>query len=318
MENQTAQRISSAQHILIICHISPDGDAIGSLLGLGLALQKSGRSVAMACADPVPEQCRHLAHWESITQAPRGSFDLIVSLDCGDLKRLGLAYDAQAFAGIPIVNIDHHTTNVQFGALNWVDPTAAATSQMVFGLLRAMNVPLDVDIATCLLNGILTDTIGFRTSGTTPEVMQVAIELMDAGASLSALTDRIFNHRPLGTIRMWSRALQEIHLDDRIVWSQITQDMRQSVGLSLDGVSGLVSFLSTADEADIAVVFDELAGGEIKVSMRAVPGCDVSQVALALGGGGHAQAAGCTIPGPLETARSQVLSMLRQSRNPRV
>jgi len=314
MENQTAQRISSAQHILIICHISPDGDAIGSLLGLGLALQKSGRRVVMACADPVPEQCRHLAHWESIIQAPRGSFDLIVSLDCSDLKRLGTAYDAQAFADIPIVNIDHHTTNVQFGTLNWVEPTAAATSQMVFGLLRAMNVSLDVDIAMCLLNGILTDTLGFRTSGTTPEVMQVAIKLMDAGASLSELTDRIFNHRPLGTIRMWSRALQEIHLDDRIVWSQITRDMRQSVGLSEDGVSGLVSFLSTADEADIAVVFDELEAGEIKVSMRAVPGADVSQVALALGGGGHAQAAGCTIPGPLEIARSQVLSMLRQSR----
>jgi phosphoesterase RecJ-like protein len=258
-----------------------------------------------------------LAHWESITQVPRGSFDLIISLDCSDLQRLGTVYDAQAFAGTPIVNIDHHTTNVHFGTVNWVEPSAAATSQMIAGLLRAMNVPLDVDIATCLLNGVLTDTLGFRTSGTTPQVMQVAIDLMNAGASLSALTDRIFNHRPLGTIRMWSRALQEIHLDDRIVWSQITRDMRQSVGLPEDGVSGLVSFLSTADEADIAVVFDELEGGEIKVSMRAIPGTDVSQVALALGGGGHAQAAGCTIRGPLETARSKVLSMLRQSHNVR-
>jgi phosphoesterase RecJ-like protein len=166
-----------------------------------------------------------------------------------------------------------------------------------------------------LLNGILTDTLGFRTSGTTPEVMQVAIELMNAGASLANLTDRIFNHRPLGTIRMWSRALQEIHLDERIVWCQITRDMRQSVGYSADGVSGLVSFLSTADEADIAVVFDELEAGDVKVSMRAVPGYDVSQAALELGGGGHAQAAGCTISGPLDVATSKVLSMLRQTCN---
>ena len=313
MEQQTAQQISSAQRILIICHVSPDGDAIGSLLGLGLALQERGHDVAMACADPVPDQYRHLPHWELITQQPSGRFDLVVSLDCGDLERLGAPYDAQSLAGIPIVNIDHHITNVHFGTVNWVDPSAAATAQILIKLLRALDVPLNVDIATCLLNGIVTDTLGFRTSNTTPEVMRASVELMDAGASLARLTDQIFNHRPFSTIRVWSAALQELHLEDRIVWSEITQAMRQRISYADNGDAGLVNFLSTANEADIAVVFDELSDGQVNVSMRAVPGYNVSQVALVLGGGGHAQAAGCTIRGPLEVARLKVLSMLHQA-----
>jgi phosphoesterase RecJ-like protein len=143
--------------------------------------------------------------------------------------------------------------------------------------------------------------------------MRTSVELMDAGASLPKLTDQIFNHRPFSTIRVWSAALQELHLEDRIVWSEITQAMRERISYEDSGDGGLVNFLSTANEVDIAVVFDELNDGKINVSMRAVPGYDVSQVALALGGGGHSQAAGCTIGGPLEVARPKVLSMLRQA-----
>jgi phosphoesterase RecJ-like protein len=312
MEHQAAQRISNAQRILLICHVSPDGDAIGSLLALGLALRQLEKSnVVMACADPVPDDSRHLPHWESITRRPQGSFDLVVSLDCSDLDRLGSPYDPQVLAGIPIVNIDHHRTNTSFGTVNWVDPTAAATAQMLVKLMRVLGVSLSVEIATCLLNGIVTDTIGFRTSNTTQVVLEAAVEMMNAGASLPQLTDQIFNHRPLGAIRMWSVALQQLHLEGRILWSEITQEMRERIGSREDGDAGLVNFISTANEADIAVVFDELEDGQVNVSMRAAPGYDVSQVALNLGGGGHPQAAGCTVPGPLDDAKSTVLSMLR-------
>lgn len=312
MEHLAAQRIREAQRILIVCHVSPDGDAIGSLLGLGLALGRDGRDVVMACADPVPEALRYLPRWELITQQPSGQFDLVVSLDCSDLERLGTAYDAQALAGVRIVNIDHHTTNVNFGVVNWVDPTAAATAQMLVKLVRALEIPIDAEVATCLLGGILTDTLGFRTANTTSEVMHTAIELMGAGASLSDLTDWAFNRRPLGAIRIWSMALQQIQLDGHILWSEITQAMRRDAGYGDNGDAGLASYLSTANEADIAVVFGELDDGRVSVSMRAVPGYDVSQVALDLGGGGHPQAAGCTLPGPLGTARDTVLSMLGQ------
>ncbi len=313
IEALAARRISDADRVLAICHVSPDGDAIGSLLGLGLALQKMGKRVVMACSDPVPVMYRHLPHWDEIVRSPSGDFDLVVSLDCSDLERLGKAYDAAALAGVPIVNIDHHATNVNFGVVNWVDTTAAATAQMLARLLDVLGVPLDREIATCLLNGILTDTLGFRTPSTTPQVMETAIELMNAGASLSQLTDRIFNHRPLATIRMWSMALQNLHLEGRVLWSQITQDIRRYVGYEENGDAGLVNFLNTANEADIAVVFDEMADGRVNVSMRAGPGYDVSQVALALGGGGHPQAAGCTLFGPLEEVREKVLSLLHRA-----
>jgi phosphoesterase RecJ-like protein len=248
-----------------------------------------------------------------VTQQPEGHFDLVVSLDCSDLDRLGTVYDPQALAGIPVVNIDHHTTNVNFGTVNWVDPTAAATAQMLVSLLSTMGITPSVEVATCLLNGIVTDTIGFRTADTTAAVLEATLELMNAGASLPRLTELTFNHRPLSTIRIWSVALQELELEGRILWSQITQQMRQQIGYQDDGDAGLVNFLRTANEADMAVIFGELEDGQINVSMRANPGYDVSQVALDLGGGGHPQAAGCTLPGPLPEARSKVLSMLHQA-----
>ena len=240
---------------------------------------------------------------------------MLVSLDCSAPDRLGQAYDADWLAGIPIVNIDHHPTNTYFGQLNWVEPEAAATAQILVRLIEALNVPLDVDIATCLLHGILTDTQGFRTSNTTPDVLRTAVELMDHGAPLAHLNDLIFNQRPLGMIQLWSHALQQLTLHGRILCSEITQSMRQQVGYDQEGSAGLVSFMNTANEADIAVVFDELQDGQIDVSMRSAVGFDVSQVAVALGGGGHAQAAGCTLPGPLAEAKDQVLSLLHQAWN---
>jgi phosphoesterase RecJ-like protein len=267
----------------------------------------------MVCADPVPDQCRHLPHWEQIQQKPDGEYDLLVSLDCSDLERWGKVYDPQRFVDLAIVNIDHHTTNVNFGAINWVEPSAAATTQMLVWLLQEMDLALDVEVATCLLNGIVTDTLGFRTSSTDSQVMATAIELMDAGASLSELTQRIFNHRPMATIRMWAQALQRLHLQDRIVWSEITQEMRLCIGYHESGDAGLVNFINTADVADIAVIFDELDDGQVNVSMRAVPGYDVSRVALQLGGGGHPQAAGCTLKGSLLDVQSKVLSLLQQA-----
>ena len=323
-ETQAAQRIASAQNIVLICHVSPDGDAIGSLLGLGLALKQGTEQVTMVCPDLVPDDCHHLPHWETIIRpsdvwlSSLSRDVLLVSLDCSAPDRLGNAYDAEKLAGIPIVNIDHHPTNLNFGQVNWVEPTAAATAQMLVSLIGALNIPLTVEIATCLLHGILSDTLGFRTSNTTGEVLRTAIQLMDAGASLSYLTDRIFNHRPLGMIRIWSQALQEISLDNRILSTEITQSMRKRVGYEQDGDAGLVNFVNTTSEADIAVVFCELQDGQIAVSLRSAVGFDVSRVALELGGGGHAQAAGCTLPGPLGEVKAKVLPLLQQARSAQV
>jgi phosphoesterase RecJ-like protein len=229
------------------------------------------------------------------------------------VDRLGEAHDAKRLDGMPIVNLDHHPTNTNFGEVNWVEPTAAATAQMLVHLIRSLHIPLDVEIATCLLHGILSDTLGFRTPNTTPDVLRTATELVELGAPLSYLSDRIFNQRPLETIRLWSLALQQLTLEGRILSSEITNQMRQLVGYDQEGDAGLVNYLNTANEADIAVVFSELQDGQISVSLRSASGFDVSRVAVELGGGGHAQAAGCTLPGPLEAAKASVLPLLRQA-----
>lgn len=311
---QVAKRITSAQHILATCHVAPDGDAIGSLLGLGLALTKAGKAITMTCADPVPQSCRHLPGWERVTQASQtNGIELIISLDCSDPKRLGPLCDPECPAGIPIVNIDHHVTNTYFGQVNWVDTNAAATAQMLYDLITELGIAIDGEIANCLLNGILTDTLGFRTSSTTAQVVETGLALIKAGASLRELSDHAFNHRPFSTVKLWSAALQDMHLEGRILWSRITQAMREEFGYRENGDAGLVSFLCAVDQVDIAVIFDELQDGNVNISMRAAPGYTISQVALELGGGGHPQAAGCTIPGPLEEAQSKVLPMLHQA-----
>jgi phosphoesterase RecJ-like protein len=311
---QAVQKIAEARRPVAMCHVSPDGDAIGSLLGLGLALTPIKDRVTLCCTDPVPTECKHLPHWEMITAPPvEGDVDLVISLDCTEVGRLGKAYDVEALGRVPIVNIDHHATNVGFGDVNWVEPQAAATAQMLVCLIEALRIPPSREVATCLLNGILTDTLGFRTANTNVEVMDAAVKLMKAGASLSELTDSIFNHRPLSTIRLWALALQSLCLEGRVVWSEITRDIRGRVGYQEDGDAGLVNFLNTAGEADMSVVFDELPDGRISVSIRAAPGYDVSRVAFELGGGGHAQAAGCTLSGRLADVRTQVLSRLHQA-----
>lgn len=334
MEQRVARWIAGASDLLLICHLSPDGDALGSLLGLGLALERlppahlpaGRRAVYLICADPVPQDARHLPAWERVITphseawaareswvAPDAAHAAVISLDCSSPDRLGQGFDAALWSDLPLLNIDHHPTNSCFGELNWVEPKAAATAQMLVPLIRALNAPLDVEIATCLLHGILTDTRGFRTSNTSPAVLRTAADLMDCGAPLATLNDLIFNRRPLAEIQLWAQALQRLELHGRILCSEITQQMRQRVGYHIEGSAGLVSYLNTANQADIAVVFDERPDGEIGVSMRSVQGVDVSQVAVALGGGGHAQAAGCEQPGPLDRVKGRVLPLLHEA-----
>jgi len=312
--------IRDARRVMVITHVAPDGDAIGSLLGLGWALRWLGEEYTLACADPVPKGFTYLPGSEAIVTRPEGEYDLVISLDCGDLERLGAAYD-ESLAGLPVINIDHHVTNTHFGTVNWADTGAASTAEMVLDLVESLRVPLDSDIALCLLNGIVTDTRGFRTPNTTPRTMRAALKLMGAGAQLPEITDHIFNRRPFSAICLWAKALNGVQLDGRIIWSQITRAMRQECAFSENGDvlslpkgdAGLVNFLGTTDEADVAIVFVEKDDGRIEVGMRAVPGVDISAVALDLGGGGHPQAAGCTLHGDLNETQEKVLSAVKEA-----
>ncbi|MGA9350565.1 MAG: bifunctional oligoribonuclease/PAP phosphatase NrnA [Anaerolineae bacterium] len=312
MKEAIARFILDAQRVMAITHVAPDGDAIGSLLGLGSALRWLGKEYTLACADPVPKGFTYLPGSETIVTGPEGEYSLVISLDCSDLERLGAAYD-ESLTGLPIVNVDHHVTNTHFGTVNWVDTGAASTAEMVLDLVESLGVPLDSDMALCLLNGIVTDTRGFRTPNTTPQAMRAALKLMEVGAQLPEVTDHVFNRRSFSDICLWAKALNGIQLDGRIIWSQITRAMRQECAFSENGDASLVNFLSTTDEADVAIVFVEQDDGRIEVGMRSVPGVDVSAVALNLGGGGHPQAAGCTLDGDLNEAQERVLTAVKEA-----
>ena len=265
----------------------------------------------MACSDPIPARFNYIPGVEAVVGSVNSSFDLVISLDCSDLERLGDFPQMPAFGSAPLLNIDHHLTNLDFGTVNLVDPQASSTAEIVLRLLEYMAVPLDAKLATCLLIGIVADTRGFRTNNVTIQIMEAALRLMMAGALLPYVTQHSLDRRSTTSILLWRAAMALLQIEDRVIWTSIPLVMRRAVGHTGNGDAGLVSFLVGTNDADIAVVFTEREDGRIEVGLRAMPGFDVAQVALQLGGGGHALAAGCTLPGPLKEAQTRVLTVLQ-------
>lgn len=314
-----AVQLRRARRILALCHIDPDGDAIGSLLGLGWLLRALPRppTVMLACADPVPAALAHLPGATDITTTPpAGPWDLVVALDASDPARLGAIFQPEAFAPAPVAVIDHHITNLYFGDLNCIDPASAATAQIVTQLADALHVAIGQEAAVCLLTGIVTDTLSFRTTNTTPAVLATAARLAAAGANIAEITDRALNRRPLNVMRLWGLALNRLRLEGGVIWTEITPTMRATAGVGDDENGSLVSYLITANEACVAAVFNERTDGQVEINLRARQGYDVAQIALQLGGGGHPQAAGCTVPGPLPDAQARILPLLLSAARP--
>ncbi len=318
---QASQLICGAQRPLLICHVAPDGDALGSLTGLAHALRQQDRSPIAACADTIPSRFDFIPGIGSVVEQVPYSFDLIVTLDCSDLRRVGSLGDLQHFGDYPLVNIDHHVTNTGFGDVNLVDPEASSTAEILLHLLDHIEIQLDEAVATSLLTGIVTDTRGFRTNNVTPRVLDAALRLSKAGASLPYVSQHGLDQRPLVVLRLWGAALSRLRFEDGVVWATIPVKMRREIGYQGNGDAGLASFLVSADEADVSTVLVEQEDGSIDVGLRAVPGFDVAQFALQFGGGGHALAAGFSISGPLEEAERRVIDPLqkdvvRQRTNP--
>lgn len=311
--NLIKEHILKAHRILVASHASPDGDAIGSLLGLGWALRQLGKDVTLACpTSPLPPSLAYLPGSEGIVSSLTGRYDLIIVLDSGDLERLDKMYNYAVFAGTPLVNIDHHITNQRFGTINWIDAGAAATAEMIYTLVRRLGVMIDERIATCLLNGIITDTLGFRTPSTTAQTLRTAASLMDAGASLHNVVEQAYNAKPLGVARIWGQALQEMQIEDGLAWATVTQQMLQEQCVSEDEVKGLVSFMRGIQGIRVAILFMENGTGKIKVEFRSAPQISVAELAARLGGGGHKQASGCTLLGPMSAAQERVLAEARK------
>jgi phosphoesterase RecJ-like protein len=306
--------LAAARQVLLISHMGPDGDAIGSLLGLKWLLQAQQIEVIAANPDGVPPFLRFLPGWDTVV--PSISYpgpDLVIALDSSDVHRLGKLYPPDSCDSLPVINIDHHVTNQHFGVLNLVDTAATSTCEVIYRLARSEHWPIDARAAQCLLAGIVGDTMGFRTANVSPPVLAITQDLMDAGASLALVNDNLFHRSSLASICLWGKALSSARLADRIIWTVLPVTYREECHGIEQSDTGLASFLVAAQEADVAVVFSQRQDGAVDIGLRAIPGVDVSHVALNLGGGGHAQAAGCTLWLSLDEAEQVVLAALRDA-----
>jgi len=313
MSKETVARaLRQARSALILSHLNPDGDAVGSALGLMWALRQRGALARVVLADPVPPNLLFLPGAEEVErQVPPEGADIVVVLDSSSPDHVGEPFAEATARSNLVVNIDHHPTNGAFGDVNWIAPAYPAVAQMIYHLLPSLGVQPDEATATCLLTGLVTDTNGFSTPTTDSNLLRDAAELMDAGAPLPDIIQQAYLNRSLTQVRLWAQALQALQWEDGIVWAVNTPEMRRAVGASERDSSDLSTFLLTIREARIAASFTLLDDGRVKVSLRAKPGYNVAEVAARLGGGGHPPAAGATLDMPLEQAVQTVISALK-------
>lgn len=311
LQRRIRDRIQSAQRVLVTSHIRPDGDAIGSSLALGLALLDAGRQVQVVMADGLPSSFRHLPGSEIILTRADGEFDLIISVDCSDLKRVGKALDGYR---PPDIVIDHHSTNEAFGDLNLIDPQAAATASVLTRYMQAWNLTITAPVAANLLTGLVTDTLGFRTSNTTPEVLRQAADLIELGADMTRLYYLSLVRRTFSATKYWGAGLSNLERADGIVWTALTLSDRKIAGYTGNDDADLISVISSIDEADVAIIFTEQNKNKTKVSWRGLKlNIDVAQIASQFGGGGHKAASGAELSGSLENVKKRVLEITRKA-----
>lgn len=302
--------ITDAQRVWIGTHVDPDGDAYGSLLGLGRMLRALGKTVTVACQDPAPREVDFLPGLDGVTGLPPADIDLAISVDAADSGRLGRLFVADAWAGMPTVVIDHHRSNPGFGRWNWVAPDAAATCQMLTALALQEGWPIDADTARCLMTGILTDTISFRTTNTTAGTLGAAAALLARGADISALSAQIFGRLSLPGLRLIGRAIERLTVTGPFALTWLNEADLVELGAKPGDGKEVTRVLSMADAPRVVAILRDKGGGKVDLSLRAKPGVDLLAAAAVLGGGGHPQAAGARLLGTLEEARERVLAAL--------
>jgi phosphoesterase RecJ-like protein len=298
-------RLEKSRNVLIASHVRPDGDAIGSLLGLGLALLDAGKSVQMVLVDGVPSSFKHLEGSERIVREPTVEYDTFITVDSADFKRLGKAFET---FGSPDINIDHHKTNEKFGKINLIEAEEVATAAILARHLSEWGYKITKPIAAALLTGIVTDTLGFRTSNTNPSALRLCAMLMETGVDMTDLYRRALVMKSFPAARYWGAGLSRLEQKDGIVWATLTLNDRKLAGYTGNDDADLINMISAIEGNKICMIFVEQSDNHVKISWRALePDIDVSQVAKHFKGGGHAAAAGADIPGGLSEIQPLVL-----------
>ncbi len=313
LTGEIKERLAIAKKIVIASHVRPDGDAIGSLLGLGLALRDAGKSVQMVLADGVPSSFKYLDGSELIHKEPKGEHDTFITVDCADFKRTGKVFEN---FGQPDINIDHHVTNEKFGKLNLIEAEEVATAAILTNHLPEWGFKITKPIAAALLTGVITDTLGFRTSNTTPEALRQAATLMEAGVDMPEIYMRSLVRKSFPAAKFWGAGLSSLESKNGIVWGTLTVADRKAAGYGGNDDADLINMISAIDGNKVGMVFVEQSNNHVKISWRAlVPGVNVSPVAQHFKGGGHAAAAGADIEGSLSEVQKEVLKKTRELLN---
>jgi phosphoesterase RecJ-like protein len=296
--------IRGAKRITLTTHIRPDGDGVGSMLGLAFALEAIQKEVQMVSIDGIPSSYKFLSGAEKVIQKGKDPFGLIIVLDCSDPTRFNGAFESGI---MPDINIDHHITNEQFGKINLVDPGAVATSEIVAAHFNDWGLKINKPVADALLTGIIMDTIGFRTSNMSPRALRVSAGLMESGADLPDLYSRVLLNRSYEALKYWGEGLTKMERKGPIVWTELSADSRQKTNYPGKDDADLINLLSTVKDASVQIMFVEQNDNLVKISWRSYPGIDVSAIAQHFGGGGHPAAAGAQISGTMENVKEIVI-----------
>jgi phosphoesterase RecJ-like protein len=305
--------LAGAKEVVVACHVFPDGDALGSMLGIGLYLRRLGKKVWMGWGSAqlrVPPQYTFLPGLDLIGGDPPAEPEVFLSVDCAQDTRLDLLLPVFKAAGTRI-DLDHHATNVGFGDINLVEPGAASSCELVYELIRRMGGMPDTDEATALYTGIVTDTGRFQYSSTSASTLRAAADLREQGVDHTVVNNEIFESAPFGYLHTLGIVLSRARLepgDTSLVWSWL--ELKDLNGTKLDEAEDMINLLRAVREAGVAVLIKETEPGHFKVSMRSRGDVDVARIAAAFGGGGHARAAGFPAPGGVEETMQAIRTAL--------
>jgi bifunctional oligoribonuclease and PAP phosphatase NrnA len=317
--NSIIQQFNNSNKILVVTHANPDGDAIGSLIAMGLSLETLNKKITLYCESLIPAVYRFLPEVHRVVNKIGNlNYDMAVILDCGDLDRVGQA--ASFVKQIPvIVNIDHHVTNTRFGHLQLIDTSACATAEIVYRLIKQMGLSFGKAVATSIYTGILADTGSFRFSNTNREAFAICQEMVDIGVDPHNIAQHVYGTYSLSRIKLLNLALDSIELSDngKLSIMTLTQKMFDETNTKPEDVDGLINYAQRIEDVEVAALIQEHHNGNensrttnrFHVSLRSDGAFDVAAIAAMFGGGGHSSAAGFSIEETLSSVKSRIFSL---------
>ena len=309
MLRDVLHQIERRDRFVLTSHARPDGDAVGSALACCQILRGMGKQADVVLHDGVPRIYRSLPFADQVLQADRveGNYEAAIILECDSIHRTRLEGLENRF----LISIDHHVSGRPFAHVNWIDPHAVATGEMVFRLAREAATPFSPEMATCLYTALMTDTGSFMFQGTNEHTFALARELVLAGADPSYCARNIYFAHSVAKMRLLGEALRNLNTQAGIGWTWVTQEQMERCGAIEEDCEGLVNYVLSIGEVEVAALFREISDGRFRVSLRGKGALDVAHVAERFGGGGHQCASGCSVDGPLAQALRQILDNLR-------